>query len=779
MPAPATTEELLDLVKRSDQVDLSRLAAFLSSRQRGEGLPPEPRALASLMVREGLLTKFQAEQLLQGKYRGFAIGGYRILEKLGSGGSGTVYLAEHEVMRRRVALKVLPADYASEPGVLARFQREAQAGAALDHPNIVRAYDFRNEGTLHFLVMEHVDGASLQELLSRQGPLPVGQACDYVRQAALGLQHAHEANLVHRDVKPANLLVDRAGTVKVLDLGLARFSPRGEESLTQKFDENAVMGTADYLAPEQALNMHDVDIRVDVYSLGATLYALLAGAPPFHAGTVTQKLLWHQMREPKPLRSIRPDVPAELEAVIKRMMAKAPEDRYEAPWDVAEALLPWSEGPFPPDLPDRPGGTGSSVVLAGSSTRVPERTPSPTSAAMRTARGLASVPHREPAPEPEVSPRGVARRPLAREPFHLWLAFLGGGAVLLVLLATAGVGFFLWRAAHSARPQVAATVKPPEEPDQPPALDAQAAFELPDEPGELFRLDGHRGAVLSVAYSPFGSYVLSASEDKTVRLWDLKNRALRAEVPGHADQVTSVAFSRDGRRALTSSLDRTIRVWELPGGLQQFSLGGDGAPLWQAVYSQDEREVLSGSADGTLRLWDVPARKPLRSFLGHGKGKEARCVAFAPMPRRQALSGGTDNLLRLWDVNSGNQVRSFVGHTATVTSVVFLADGRRAISASQDGTLRLWELDSGKQLKTYPGHQGPVWAVAVSRDGRRALSGGEDRTVRLWDVDGGRALLQTHSKHTGPVTSVAFGPDGRHGASGGRDKTVRIWSFGP
>src|SRR5262249_34275377 len=147
-----------------------------------------------------------------------------------------------------------------EPGVLERFRREAQAVAALDHPNIVRAYDFRQEGSLHFLVMEFVEGASLQDLLDRKGPLPIPRACGYIRQAALGLQHAHQAGLVHRDVKPGNLLVDRAGVVKILDLGLARYAPEGE-SLTKKFDENAVMGTADYLSPEQALNLHNVDGR--------------------------------------------------------------------------------------------------------------------------------------------------------------------------------------------------------------------------------------------------------------------------------------------------------------------------------------------------------------------------------------------------------------------------------------------------------------------------------------------------------------------------------------
>ena len=185
------------------------------------------RELAALLVRDGVITGFQAEQFLLGKHRGFLLGGYRILERLGAGGTGTVYLAEHQVMKRRVALKVLPASYAADPAVLERFRREAQAVAALDHPNIVRAYDFRQEGQLHVLVMEYVNGPNLQEIVQRQGALPIPLACDYIRQAAIGLQHAHDAGLVHRDIKPANLLVDASGTVKLLDLGLRASRRKG------------------------------------------------------------------------------------------------------------------------------------------------------------------------------------------------------------------------------------------------------------------------------------------------------------------------------------------------------------------------------------------------------------------------------------------------------------------------------------------------------------------------------------------------------------------------
>src|SRR5262249_28254454 len=184
--------------------------------------------------------------------------------------------------------------------------------------------------------------------VKQHGPLEPLRAANYIRQAALGLQHAHEAGLVHRDIKPGNLLVDRAGTVKVLDMGLARFFNDEQDALTKQYDANSVLGTADYLAPEQAIDSHGVDIRADIYSLGMTLYFLLAGQSPFQDGTVAQKLIWHQVRQPKPLRELRPDVPEGLSAVLDKMLAKDRTQRYQTPLEVAQALEPWTGAPIAP-----------------------------------------------------------------------------------------------------------------------------------------------------------------------------------------------------------------------------------------------------------------------------------------------------------------------------------------------------------------------------------------------------------------------------------------------
>ena len=341
MPAPTTTDELVDLVRRSGLIDPRRLDNVLGQTANDDA-QVTPRQVANRLVAAGLITQFQAEQFLLGKWRGFTIGKYKVLERLGFGGNGTVYLCEHLVVKRRVAVKVLPLAKAANPAALGRFYREARASGVLDHPNLVKAHDIDQENGLHFLVMEYVDGTSLQDLITRIGPLPVERAAQYIKQAALGLQAAHGVGLVHRDIKPSNILLDRSGTVKVLDLGLARFYNDESDLLTLKYDDQAVLGTADYVAPEQALNSHGADIRADIYSLGCTFYFLLAGRPPFPGGKAAQKLMMHQTKMPTSIRELRPDVPAALAPVLETMLAKDPAKRYRTPAEVVEVLAPWT-----------------------------------------------------------------------------------------------------------------------------------------------------------------------------------------------------------------------------------------------------------------------------------------------------------------------------------------------------------------------------------------------------------------------------------------------------
>jgi serine/threonine protein kinase len=347
MPVPTTAQDLLELVRKSELLPAARLDTFVHQISAA-GSPHTPRELANLLVAAGLVTYFQADQFLQGKWRGFTIGKYKVLERIGTGGMGTVYLCEHLSVCRKVAIKVLPTSQADNPSALGRFYREARAAGVLDHPNLVKAHDVDQEGGLHYLVMEYIDGASLQEIVSRFGPLAAARACHYIRLAAQGLQAAHDAGLVHRDVKPANILVERNGNVRVLDLGLARFYNDNIDPLTLKYDNSNVLGTADYVSPEQAVNSHEADIRSDIYSLGATFYFCLTGRPPFPDGKVPQKLVWHQVRQPTPVRELRPGLPHGMAAVLERMMAKNPAHRYQTPAEVVAALAPLTPEPVPP-----------------------------------------------------------------------------------------------------------------------------------------------------------------------------------------------------------------------------------------------------------------------------------------------------------------------------------------------------------------------------------------------------------------------------------------------
>ena len=342
----------------------------------------EPRALARDLLRRGWLTAFQINQVLQGRGGELFLDHYVLLERLGEGGMGQVFKARHRRMDRLVALKLLRRDKIDSGEAVKRFYREVQAAAQLSHPNIVTAYDAGEAGGTYFFAMEYIDGPDLGKLVTKNGPLSARAACEYVRQAALGLQHAFEKGLVHRDIKPSNVLVtagkrgargphapafggDPAPVVKILDMGLARlnpaFLPDGGATLTQA---QMILGTPDFIAPEQARSSRAADVRSDLYSLGCTFYYLLTAQVPFPCETPMEKLLKHYLEEPAPLEELRPGVPAAVGRVVRRLMAKDPDQRYQTPAELAEALTPLAGVPSPsaaavvlaarPDAPDEP-----------------------------------------------------------------------------------------------------------------------------------------------------------------------------------------------------------------------------------------------------------------------------------------------------------------------------------------------------------------------------------------------------------------------------------------
>lgn len=382
----ATYQQFCDGVLRSSLIEGEQRVDFAKLKSKYK----EAREFAQELIRRDWLTAYQVNQVFQGQWQNLVIGPYVILERIGEGGMGQVFRARQKLLNRVVALKLIRKECLDNPRVIQRFQREIRAAGQVSHPHIIRAYDADQFNGTYYIAMELIDGQDLAKMVKAHGPLPVDQACEYIRQAALGLQHAFERGMVHRDIKPANLLVMRAvasdrrrssgeialptdpfknssamhsraavvmhypwGVVKILDLGMARCNnPFTGEAATHLTQVGSIMGTPEYIAPEQARDSHTSDVRADLYSLGCTLYFLLTGQPPFPTGTVTEKLLQHQMDAPAPIAKIRADrlfawkkvtestmgVPAEVERVVHKLLAKRPDHRYQTPIELANEL---------------------------------------------------------------------------------------------------------------------------------------------------------------------------------------------------------------------------------------------------------------------------------------------------------------------------------------------------------------------------------------------------------------------------------------------------------
>ncbi len=380
--AKVNTEKLVELLRRSNLANAARVDQALDELAADTGrLPDEPERLADALVERKLVTRWQADKLLEGRHKGFFLGKYKLLGHVGTGGMSSVYLAENTKLHRQCAIKVLPQSRVEDSSYLERFYLEAKAAAALVHPNIITAFDIDNQDDIHYFVMEYVEGRDLHTTVKQDGPLDYETVADYIAQAADALAHAHEAGLIHRDIKPANLLVDHKGQVKMLDLGLALFRDDAQPSLTIAHDEN-VLGTADYLAPEQAVNSHTVDARADIYSLGCTMYYLLTGHPPFPDGTLAQRLLAHQRDTPASIYKDRRDAPRELVDICNKLMTKSADRRVQTAREVRRVLV---------DFLAKRGKT-SSVTSAGSSVKLGAAAGASQAAAGAAARRVAPMP---------------------------------------------------------------------------------------------------------------------------------------------------------------------------------------------------------------------------------------------------------------------------------------------------------------------------------------------------------------------------------------------------
>lgn len=342
-----STSALLKVLEKSALLSTEE---FESVKQEALDSPEQydtPEKLAKHWIQTNLLTKWQVMQLLSGK-AAFFLGKYKLLNLLGVGGMGRVFLAEHTIMHRKVALKVISKEFSKNPEALKQFQAEARAIATLNHINIVQAYNFESEGDRFYIVMEYVDGQSLEKRVLKEGPLPINDVVSYLRQSAKALRHAHQRNMVHCDIKPDNLLLNQSGQIKILDMGIAKLNDPKKKSQAQesepksdsqvKKDESHILGTVDYLAPEMASGEAEADPRVDIYSLGCTMFFLLTGQVPYPETTLIERILAHQEKPPRDPRELRPDTPKELAYIILKMEEKKPKDRYQSMDEVLAAL---------------------------------------------------------------------------------------------------------------------------------------------------------------------------------------------------------------------------------------------------------------------------------------------------------------------------------------------------------------------------------------------------------------------------------------------------------
>jgi len=674
---------------------------------------------------------------------------YQPTQLLGTGGMGVVWLAEHRLMGRKVALKVIRPEFLSKPEAAERFRREVHAAARLHHPNIVTAYDAEQVGDTHLLAMEYVEGITLYELLREKGPLSIMEACDAVRQAALGLAHAHQRGLIHRDLKPHNLMRTSDGIVKILDFGLAVLADvrRGEGGLT---GANVILGTPDYIAPEQAEDARAAGIRSDIYSLGCTLYHLLVGKVPFPDESLLRKLDAHRLREAEPLHKLRPDVPMPLVAVVKRMMAKNPEHRYRTPDELVAAITPFASPPPPPRQHRWPWFAAAGMLLLALLGAV--------GIAYQVQTDYGEVIFPEDTPETEVLiKRGdeVVRIidtskeksvPLRSGAYELELKDAGPELKLVTTQLTLGRG-----------EKVQAKID---------------RLEPDGKTGGLVRSVKVQGLhSYCTAFSPDGHYYALAGSQAAQSLFVFERMTGKQVLA--MDGRQHVAFTPNSRQVLASSIgnEDRLRLWTLPTGEEKLSLSRVGSTIFNLDVAPNGKHVVAGCGNGNLYLWDLANGKTIGKLEGHSSSAYG---VYSP-DGKYILSTGLDRTLRLWDMASQQEIQrwtnlpapSTVFHKAGFTvgnQAVYLGkhhlsiyerahemplktiplgdsdsawgfspDGRRFIYATErDDTIHLLALPSGTEIANFKVPMAPYGHMAISRDGKYATGCTGNGRIYLW-----------------------------------------------